>query len=206
MKLRIIVFAKAPVPGSVKTRLVPALGQEGASRLAERMLGATLDMAVSAGVGAVELRMEPGPDDPAWQAISLPSGIVPAPQGQGDLGERLARAARKSLERGEAIIIIGTDCADLSVGLLRQAARGLASVDAVIYPAADGGYVLLGLTRFAPELFSDIPWSTEDVAAETIRRCESLGWTLHVGPTCHDIDVPGDLAYAPAAWLTESAS
>jgi len=203
--VRIVVFAKAPRPGFVKTRLVPALGANGAAKLAERMLHATLAAALDASVGPVELCMEPAPGAPAWESVPLPVAIEHSAQGAGDLGVRLARAARHALERGEHVILIGSDCVEMSAGVLRDAADSMTQHGAVICEAADGGYALLGLTRFAAELFSDMPWSTAEVAAETARRFESLGWPLHRGPTLRDVDRPEDLVHVPAEWLEDIA-
>ena len=100
--LRIIVFAKAPRPGLAKTRLIPALGAAGAAALAARMLAHTLDQALASGVGEVELCAAPAPWDATWDGIELPDGIARTAQGEGDLGERMARAARRAIEAIEA--------------------------------------------------------------------------------------------------------
>ncbi len=190
---RIVIFAKAPVPGKVKTRLMPALGAEGAARLAEEMLRRTAADALASGVGAVELCADPPPDRPDWLG-RIPLDVIATAQGEGGLGERLARAARRVLDGGERIVLIGTDCPELDFGRLTAAAAALESHDAVIHPAEDGGYALLGLARFDPSLFDGIAWSTATVAAATIARIEALGWSLHVGETLRDIDEPQDLA------------
>ncbi|NMG14732.1 TIGR04282 family arsenosugar biosynthesis glycosyltransferase [Aromatoleum bremense] len=196
--VRILVFAKAPRPGFAKTRLIPALGAAGAAALARRMLDDTLAAAVAAAVGPVELVATPPICTRAWSDVALPAGIAVTDQGEGDLGRRMARAVRRTAERGEAALLIGTDCVDLSPAVLRAAAAALRTHDAVIHPSTDGGYVLLGLARFSPQLFSDIAWSTETVAAVTITRLCALGWSLHVGKAMHDIDVADDLRHVPA--------
>jgi uncharacterized protein len=190
---RIVVFAKAPVPGEVKTRLIPALGSEGAADLARAMLLNTLGEAGGAGLGIPELCADPHPRDAKWNG-HLPDAVLLTGQGEGDLGQRLERATARVIGAGERILLIGTDCPDLDRHRLRVAAVALDEHDAVIYPALDGGYVLLGLRRHDPSLFSDIPWSTHEVAATTIARIEALGWSLHVGETLRDIDEPADLA------------
>jgi glycosyltransferase A (GT-A) superfamily protein (DUF2064 family) len=162
---RIVIFAKAPVPGAAKTRLIPALGQDGAARLAAQMLADTTAVAVAA-----------------------------------DLGERLARAASRVLAAGERVLLIGTDCPALDARRLRTAADTLNAHDAVIHPTHDGGYALLGLRRFNPLLFSEIAWSTASVAEETIARIRTLGWSLHIADTLHDIDEPDDLPELPAEY------
>lgn len=198
---RIIIFAKAPQAGLAKTRLIPALGPEGAAKLARRMLRHTLACATEAAIGPIELRVTPEITSPAWSGMEIGLEVAIANQGGGDLGERLARAAQPPLERGEPVLLIGTDCAEMNAPLLRDAATALNHRDAVLYPAADGGYVLLGLAKFHPHLFCDIAWSTESVARETIERVHRLGWSLEMGPQLHDVDEPGDLARVPAGWL-----
>jgi hypothetical protein len=184
---RIVVFAKQPLPGRVKTRLIPALGAEGAARLAADMLARTIGEALATGL-AVELCGEP--DAAAW----YDGPATPTGQGPGGLGERLARAARRVLAGGEGILLIGADCPALDRSLLADAAAALERSDAVLFPAEDGGYVLLGLRRFDASLFDGIAWSTRAVLAETAARIEALGWALHLGPTLADVDGPADLA------------
>ncbi len=195
--IRIVIFAKAPLPGRAKTRLIPALGEAGAAQLALRMLELALEQAQKAAVGPVELCMSPAPDAQEWAGIPIPAGIEASDQSEGDLGERMARAARRVIERGEAVLLTGADCPDLTAAHLSEAARQLATHDAVLYPAADGGYPLLGLRAFDPSLFCDIPWSTDGVARLTLERMGDLHWRVWTGETLRDIDEPDDLAHLP---------
>lgn len=198
---RIIIFAKAPLAGFAKTRLIPALGKEGAAQLALQMLHHAMAGAVDAAIGPVELCVTPEITALAWLGVEVMQGVEVSAQGGGDLGARLARAARRALEQGGTVLLIGTDCVEMSAPLLREAAAALKRKDAVIYPAADGGYALLGLARFDPSLFEDVAWSTDSVASKTIGRIGQLGWTLEVGKLLHDIDKPDDLGRAPKNWL-----
>ena len=198
---RIIIFAKAPLPGFAKTRLIPVLGPAGAAKLARRMLHRTLDSAMAAAIGPVELCVTPEIVSTAWLGVDIAQEIEISAQGGGDLGARLARATQRALEYDEAVLLIGTDCVEMSAQLLREAAVALKHKDAVIYPAADGGYALLGLTEFHPSLFDNIAWSTDSVAAETIGRIGQLGWSLEVGALLHDVDEPDDLKRVPVNWL-----
>lgn len=195
--VRILIFAKAPVPGSVKTRLIPALGEAGAARLALRMFELALEQARKAAVGPVELCMSPAPEAAQWAGITIPAGIETSDQGEGDLGERMARAARRVIERGEAVLLTGTDCPDLTAARLAEAARQLAVHDAVLYPALDGGYPLLGLNAFDASLFRDMPWSTNVVARLSLERMRDLRWQVWTGETLRDIDEPDDLGHLP---------
>ena len=192
---RIIIFAKAPQPGFAKTRLIPALGKEGAAELAQQMLLHTLHEAINAGIDQVELCITPEINDAAWHDVQLPNGIVISDQGEGDLGARLARAVRRSAEQGQSVLLIGTDCVEMSAKLLHRAAQTLHEHDAVIHCTVDGGYALLGIRQFSPFLFSDMPWSTNAVASTTLARIRQLGWSVHIGKILHDVDEPQDLKY-----------
>jgi len=197
---RIIIFAKAPQPGFAKTRLISALGAERAAELARQMLFNTLHEAIAAEIGTVELCVTPAIHHPAWRGIQLPAGIEISDQGEGDLGARLALASERALVNAEQILLIGTDCVEMSGGLLREAAQALQEHDAVIHCTADGGYALLGLQRFSPFLFSDIPCSTDAVADTTIARIGQLGRSVHIGQMLHDVDEPQDLKYFSNQW------
>jgi len=197
---RIIIFAKAPLPGFAKTRLIPVLGQTGAAKLAQQMLFNTLHEAIAAEIGTVELCVTPASHHPAWNGIQFPAGIDISDQGEGDLGARLALASERALTNAEQILLIGTDCVEMSGGLLREAAKALQEYDAVIHCTDDGGYALLGLQRFSPFLFSDMPWSSDTVSSTTLARIGQLGWSLHVGQMLHDVDEPQDLKYLPDQW------
>lgn len=190
---RIIIFAKAPVAGKVKTRLIPLLGAHSAAQLARVMLLRTILEADAADVGPVEICADPHPLDPDWQNLLPRAGFDLTCQGEGDLGERLARAAALGLRRTGAIVLIGTDCPSLHRHRLQDIVERLKEADSVIYPAADGGYVALGLRKFDRSLFTRISWSTASVAQQTIFRIEDLGWSLDIGETLRDVDVPDDL-------------
>jgi hypothetical protein len=192
-RTRIVIFAKAPVPGRVKTRLIPALGEIGAARLAHRMLQSTVEEALAAGLAIPELCVDPHPLDEAWGPFLPSQHMRVTAQGEGDLGERLARAAKRSILLGENVLLIGTDCPALDRNLLRAAAAALADHDCVIHPTFDGGYALLGLRRFDSSVFDSIAWSTDAVFAQTQARIAALGWSLKLGETLRDIDEPADL-------------
>ena len=186
------------MPGSAKTRLIPALGAAGAAALAHRLLVHTLQKALAAKVESVELCMSPAPGHAAWQNVTLPQGVQCTPQGEGDLGERMAAAVdRVTRQRCQPVLLVGTDCPGLSAELLGEAARQLQAHDAVIVPVADGGYALIGLKLPCPELFATMPWSTSTVAKETLRRTAALGLSVWQGPMLHDIDEPADLRHLP---------
>ena len=196
--VRVLVFAKAPTPGRVKTRLIPALGEGGAARLAGLMLDHALGQALAAGVGPVELCASPAFDHPDWAGRVLPDGVTTSDQGAGDLGARMGRAAQPSLRAKRPVILMGTDCPALTARHLRAAAA-LRDHDAALIPARDGGYVLLGLRAFHPCLFRHVPWGTAGVARLTRARMAALGWRIWLGPRLADIDRPRDLGGLPEA-------
>jgi rSAM/selenodomain-associated transferase 1 len=202
---RIILFAKAPVAGRVKTRLIPALGADGAAQLARRMLDHALNIADAADVGSLELCASPASSHPDWQNIPLPAGCETSDQGDGDLGVRMARAAQRGLANGQNVLLIGADCPALSAQHLRAAAAAMHdnkhSHDAVLLPAQDGGYLLIGLKIHAASLFEDMPWSTARVAELTLARMAALGWRVAVLDALPDIDRPEDLIHLSAAFV-----
>ncbi|MFZ2307986.1 MAG: TIGR04282 family arsenosugar biosynthesis glycosyltransferase [Rhodoferax sp.] len=202
MSTHLVVFAKAPQAGVAKTRLMSALGAQGAADLARRMLQHTLQQAMAAQVGPVELCMSPGPDDAAWAGVEIPATALRTSQGDGDLGQRMARAVERVTASGQSILLMGTDCPALSAARIAEAAQALAHHDAALVPVADGGYVLVGLHAPRPAIFADMAWSTPSVAAVTLQRMVMLGQRVWVGPTLHDIDEPTDLAHVPPHLLS----
>ena len=198
----VIVFAKAPVAGTVKTRLAGALGAAGAARLAARMLESTAAGALEAALGPVEVCCAPDASHPAFAALarSTPPVALTA-QGDGDLGRRMQRAFERVLASQARAILIGTDAPALDAAYLRDAASALLVHDAVIGPAVDGGYALIGLRRPAAALFDGVEWSTPRVLAQTRERLGRLGWRWAELAPLHDIDEPADLRHLPAGWV-----
>lgn len=206
----VIVFAKAPLAGYAKTRLIPALGVGGAARLAERMLGHAVRQAVAAGIGPVEVCCAPDATHPAFGSLTATLTLALTEQGSGDLGARMQRAFARRLARGampaaDAALLIGTDAPALDAAMLRRARDALAAHDAVFVPALDGGYALVGLRRPAPGLFEGIAWSTGAVMADTRQRLATLGLRCTELDAVADIDEPADLVHVPPAWLAPAA-
>lgn len=199
-ELRTIIFAKAPRAGFAKTRLIPQLGATGAAHLAQRLLLHTVRQTQQAQLGAVELCATPEVTHTDWKNIPLPTDLLLSSQGEGDLGTRLARAAQRSLSDTSSVLLIGTDCPALDAPCLKNAVYQLRTTDMVLIPAHDGGYVLLGLKRFVPTLFEDIPWSTNAVATITAQRAQAAGLRVTQLAALPDIDTPADLAHLPADW------
>jgi len=191
-----MVFAKAPQPGRVKTRLIPVLGETGAAQLQRQLIERTLRTAVAAELGAVELWCAPAPDDPYFSDCARRYEIRLRAQGDGDLGLRMARALESALAEGSPGLLIGCDCPALTPGYLCEAAAALAGADdAVFGPAEDGGYVLVGVARRpSMELFEDIAWSKATVMQETRTRLARGDWRWRELAPLWDVDRPEDLA------------
>lgn len=190
---RLLIFAKAPVPGMVKTRLIPALGTVGAAGLQQRLTGHLVEGLAASGLCPLELWVTPDTSHSLFQSLARCHGVGLRVQQGDDLGARMAHAAAQGLGRADAVVLLGTDCPWLTPQRLGQALELLAMSDAVLGPARDGGYVLLGLKRTAPSLFAGMPWGTARVAALTRRRMAGLGWHWRELPMLSDLDRPQDL-------------
>lgn len=174
-RTRVLVFAREPRAGRVKTRLIPLLGEAGAARLHARLVRRALATARAARLGRVQL----------WTTRR---------QRGADLGARMLHAFRRGLRRAERVILIGADCPVLRARDLRAAARWLAGgADAVFAPAEDGGYALIALRRVAPRLFEEIAWGGAQVMAQTRARLALLGWRWRELPEVWDVDRPEDV-------------
>lgn len=194
-RTHIIIFAKAPIAGFAKTRLIPELGELGAAELAKQLLDHALSEAMAAEIGSIELCVTPDLDNTYWKTFDLPQTIHLTEQGSGDLGERMARATQRALSQYDSVLLIGTDCPELDRHYLKDAAEELICHDACLTPVSDGGYALMGLKVFHASLFEYIPWSTEKVSALTLDRFRALDWQVaHLRPL-NDIDEPEDLVH-----------
>ena len=192
--MRIAVFAKAPVAGAVKTRLAALLGPEGAAGLHAGLVRHALSTAVQSRVGAVELWCAPDERHPFFERCAEEFGVTLRRQEGADLGERMRRAFDAALGSGSALLIIGSDCPALGAAKLRSAAEALRSHDAVIAPAEDGGYVLVGLSKPAPMLFDGIAWGGSAVMGQTRAKLAQGGVGWKELATFWDVDRPEDYA------------
>ncbi|TMH57428.1 MAG: glycosyltransferase [Betaproteobacteria bacterium] len=193
---RVMVFARAP--GEAKTRLIPALGAAGAAALHRRLVMHCLRAARDSRLGPVELWCAPGTGDPFVRECERRLGASLHPQAEGDLGARMQRAFESALALSPRAILVGSDIPALSAQYLRDSDRALRrGDDAVIGPAEDGGYVLIGLSRCDAALFRKIPWGGSEVLAETRRRIAALAWRVTELPALWDVDRPEDLERLP---------
>lgn len=200
----IAVFARAPEAGVAKTRLIPALGPFGAARLQRQLTQRAVHTAHQADLGPVILWCAPNPQHRFFRALRKRAGVECRGQPGGDLGRRMLHAFRTHCERGP-LLLIGTDCPALRPDDLRLAAQALRDGDdAVIFPAEDGGYVLIGLRQPQPTLFEGIAWGTESVMEDTRARLRAAGATWREPRTLWDVDRPADLARLAALWQNEA--
>lgn len=191
---RLLIFAKAPVPGQVKTRLAGPLGRRGAAELYKKLLRRTLVIARAARLCPIELWGAPDTRHDFFIACRRDNGVRLRRQCGGDLGRRMNHALNRNLAKGHSAVLIGGDCASLGGAELREAFHQLATGSAaVLGPAADGGYVLIGLNRSAPALFRGIAWGTPTVLAATRRRLQKAGLTWTELPMGWDVDRPADV-------------
>jgi rSAM/selenodomain-associated transferase 1 len=206
-RVRVAVFAKAPVPGQVKTRLAAELGDEGAAALHATLVRQSLATAMLAGIGRIELWCAPDAADPFFAQCARETGARLRVQQGRDLGERMSRAFDDAFDAGRHLVLIGSDCPALTPECLQDAAVALASHDAVIVPAEDGGYVLVGLSRTVRGLFDGISWSTGEVMASTRESLAAAGARWKELPPLWDVDRPEDYArLRREGWLEETAS
>ena len=188
----ILVFAKAPVPGEVKTRLIPALGAQGAARLHSQLVEHALRKAIASGIGPVTLWSAGDCGHPAFELWRREFGVSLEPQKGADLGERMLAAFKRNA--GRPALLIGSDCPSITLRQLRDCADALrGGADAVFLAAEDGGYGLVGMREPLDCIFRNIPWGTSDVMAVTSQRLTDAKLNWRQLATIWDIDRPEDL-------------
>ncbi|MDZ4801643.1 MAG: TIGR04282 family arsenosugar biosynthesis glycosyltransferase [Bryobacteraceae bacterium] len=184
---RIAIFAKAPVPGRVKTRLIPPLTPESAAALHQAFVRDVLLVCERIPDAVPELWTDIDTD--AWDDLNVARKL----QIPGDLGLKMLHAAECGLKEGAGrVVIVGADCPTLPATHLRTAASS--DCDIAITPAEDGGYCAIGFRRTHPAMFDGVEWSSSDALSGTIRACQAAGLTVSLGPFWYDIDTPADLA------------
>ena len=190
----VAVLAKAPVPGQAKTRLAPLLDDAGAARAQRGFILRTLATARRASTGPLTLHGAQGAVHRLFHLLRDRWGVVCVPQADGDIGKRMAAVMVEHFERSPSLplLIIGTDCPVLTPEHLQQAADALQTHDAVLIPAEDGGYVLIGLRVALPTVFEGVDWSTPRVMAQTRQRLTQAGARWRELPALWDVDDPQD--------------
>lgn len=206
---RLIQFAKAPIEGKVKTRLIPAIGSLAATELHQRMSAYVLSVLCNSHLAPVVLSSD-DPYNEKLQRIASPyindSDFVVSRQQGGDLGSRMRGAflavfehasslVAKDLDGETLVVLVGSDCPAIDAAYLAAAFDVLnRGSDIVLGPANDGGYVLIGMSRFCPEIFSGVDWGSAEVLQQTLSRVKTAGYTVKLLNSLADIDRPEDLA------------
>jgi uncharacterized protein len=193
----LIVFARAPEPGYVKTRLAAELGAAEAfsvySRLGERVVAAVR----AGGSYSVTVAYTPPGAEPLMRRW-LGASVALRPQSDGDLGERMATAVADAFSAdAERVVVIGTDCPDVTADVVEEAFTRLDAADVVLGPASDGGYYLIGMSRPHRALFDGVPWSSADTLHATLERARASGLSVALLDERRDIDTAEDWR----AWL-----
>ena len=189
------IFAREPIAGHTKTRLIPLLGAEGAAQFHRQCIAATAQTAQQAALGDVVFFVTPAlKEDSFFYSVALSQGSMSYVEQTGkDLGERMHNAFEQGLKLAQRMIIIGTDCPVLSVQHLRNVDAWLQKNEGACFiPAEDGGYVLVGLSAPHAALFYGIDWGTAQVMAQTRAAAKIVGINLHEMPPLWDIDTPSD--------------
>lgn len=193
VRVDVAIFAKAPIPGYAKTRLIPALGADGAAALHATMIRRTVETACAARLARVTLWCAPDPSHAVFHDLALKHGIALRRQSPGSLGARML-ATFRGQPAHRPLVLVGTDGPALRADHLIACARSLRKGDdATFLPTEDGGYLLVGLRRAVPALFTGIAWSTPSVMPQTRLRLRRAGLRWSEPDTLWDVDTPDDL-------------
>ncbi|HED15784.1 MAG TPA: glycosyltransferase [Gammaproteobacteria bacterium] len=196
--IHLIMMARAPVAGQVKTRLAKTIGNRRAASIHRNMVRTQIRQLLAARICPIELHVCPQVRHPFFIAMRR-GGVVRVEQQFGNnLGSRMLHAIRSGLQRAEAVILIGADVPGISVEQIRQVCEQLSSRDElIIMPANDGGYGLLAMCRTDAGLFRGVHWGSRRVCKQTVRRARQLGISYRLSGVCYDIDYQRDLDRLP---------
>jgi uncharacterized protein len=197
----VLLFTRYPEPGQCKTRLIPELGPNGAADLQRKMTHQVLAQLIRLAAihpHHLEIHYDGGSKEQMQSWLGMVFHY--RQQTTGDIGCRMQTAIFRHLNQMQRLLLIGSDCPDLTAEILQEAFIALNTHDLVLGPAFDGGYYLIGTRQQSSSLicrtlFHDIPWGTDDVYATTINRAEQLQLRCHSLTQLHDIDTPADLGY-----------
>ena len=184
----LIIFIKNPEKGKVKTRLAATVGDDQALRIYLELLRHTRDVAISVEASRFLYYSQWINDQDGWPPAFFHKKL----QSGEDLGQKMANAFQETLQSHGKAVIVGSDCASLTPAILEEAFHLLDQYDFVMGPAMDGGYYLLGMKDFTPEVFQEIAWSSEEVGSSTLLKIDQLGKTYSLLPLLSDIDYEED--------------
>ncbi len=189
----LILFARKPIIGEIKTRLQPDYSPEQVAEIAGFLIRATVELAVSAWPGDVSLYAWPDTDHLLFNELARDLHIRLAPQAKGDLGAKMLSALREGIKRSESAAILGCDVPHCGWDVIDQANDWLARGRNVLGPTEDGGYYFIGLREARPELFESMPWGSNKVLEKTVARAEELNMEFDQLTKLRDIDTANDL-------------
>jgi rSAM/selenodomain-associated transferase 1 len=189
-----IQFAREPVAGAVKTRMLPYLSPAQACELHQELVLWTCGRLLEAALGPVEIAVAGETGHALFQRCGEMGASRISQQQGSDLGERMYHAIAEGLARYRSVVLVGSDCPAIDGDYLRQALAALEDAPLVFGPAEDGGYVLVAARTVSPEVFRDISWGTQRVYNQTCDRLRRAGLVWGELPTLADIDRPADLA------------
>lgn len=199
-KSLLIIFVKNPILGQAKTRLAATLGKEKALMIYEKLLEKTHQETFGLACDKKVYYHAFVPENDLWSEGEYHKAL----QIEGSLGEKMAAAFQEAFQSGYyKVVIIGSDCYDLTSNHLQLAFDKLNEADAVLGPSQDGGYYLLGMKTFARELFENIAWSTSSVSQETLKTLKTLNKTVALLPELNDVDEAEDLGPWAEDWLNK---
>jgi rSAM/selenodomain-associated transferase 1 len=196
----IIVFAREPIAGRAKTRLIPSLGRDGAARLADAFIADALAKAAKIKNSRLVLAGDcagPAQSSPYFRRLAQRFGAELIGQGKGHLGQRMARVLGRYSESAGAILM-GTDTPSLPLSFIRESIEDLREAPVVIAPALDGGYYLVGVRGPLPDIFGALNWGGAAVMKQTLQRLRSQRIAYRMGRWWYDIDRAADLALLAA--------
>ena len=192
---RLLLLSKAPVPGQVKTRLIPLLGEHAAAELYAQLVHDCLTMCTTAALCPIEIWCSPATGHPFFQQCHHRYETTLHAQSSGDLGQRMSQAIQTTLVQADYVVLIGADCPTLTVEDLTTALDALETgTDVVLGPAEDGGYYLIGMREHYTAIFEKMPWSTPNVLSLTENRLQGHNLRVHELPIRKDLDTPEDYA------------
>ena len=190
---RLLQFAKRPRAGHVKTRLISAVGAQAACQLHQKLLRHTWQTLSSAQIAPLELWADSGEFSLCFDSLNPPAEKIHVQCGV-NLGERMGNAVAEALKYSDAIVIVGSDCPVLDGAYVAEALQSLYDgADVVLGPASDGGYVLIGMQRYLPDVFNNVDWGSDQVLAQTRERLTSINCSWHELATLWDVDRSDDL-------------
>lgn len=202
----LIVFVRYPDPGKVKTRIARELGAEKAAEIYSLIAGSVIEEVSGSDNYGTVIYFDPPEKEDAIRKWLGRGDVSYEPQSGVTVGERMSDAFDRVFSGGaEKAVLIGTDIPQITGEIVTEAFRLLEYEDAVIGPAQDGGYYLLGLKKPAPHLFSDIEWGSETVFEQTIGRIRKLNISYKSLDTLRDVDTAGDISPGLLEWLTDGS-